>query len=38
MEQCAGNQTRAAKLLGVSLRTLVKRLGEHDVPRPRKRS
>src|SRR5262249_763676 len=38
LEQCAGNQTHAAKLLGISLRTLVKRLGEYDVPRPRKRS
>jgi two-component system response regulator AtoC len=36
LEQCAGNQTRAAKRLGISLRTLVNRLAEHDIPRPRK--
>jgi DNA-binding NtrC family response regulator len=34
---CAGNQTQAAAKLGMSRRTLVKRLGEYDVPRPRKR-
>jgi two-component system, NtrC family, response regulator AtoC len=38
LEQCAGNQTRAAKLLGVSLRTLVNRLAEHKLARPRKRT
>jgi two-component system response regulator AtoC len=37
LEKSAGNQTRAAKLLGVSRRTLLKRLDAMDVPRPRKR-
>jgi len=33
---CAGNQTAAAERLGISRRTLVTRLGELGVPRPRK--
>jgi DNA-binding NtrC family response regulator len=37
LEQSAGNQTRAAELLGMSLRTLVNRLKEYDLPRPRKK-
>jgi two-component system, NtrC family, response regulator AtoC len=35
LEQCAGSQTRAAKQLGISLRTLVNRLEKYSIPRPR---
>jgi DNA-binding NtrC family response regulator len=38
LEQCAGNQTRAAKQLGVSLRTLVNWLTKYKIPRPRSSS
>ena len=37
LKACAGNQTRAAHMLGVSRRTLSNWLDTHGVPRPRKR-
>ncbi|HEY5934532.1 MAG TPA: sigma 54-interacting transcriptional regulator [Kofleriaceae bacterium] len=36
LERAGGNQTLAAKLLGISRRTLVNRLNEYKVQRPRK--
>jgi len=37
LEACAGNQTKAAKQLGISRATLVHKLDIHRVPRPRRK-
>ncbi len=34
--ECAGNQTKASRLLGISRRALLNRLDRYNVPRPRK--
>jgi two-component system, NtrC family, response regulator AtoC len=36
LDQAGGNQSKAASLLGVSRRTLINRLEEYNLPRPRK--
>jgi DNA-binding NtrC family response regulator len=37
LARCGGNQTEAARQLGISRRKMVSRLAEYGVPRPRKR-
>jgi predicted component of type VI protein secretion system len=38
LNACNGNQTRAAERLGISRRTLIARMDEWKLPRPRKRA
>jgi DNA-binding NtrC family response regulator len=37
LSAAGGNQTEAARALGISRNTLAARLVAHDIPRPRKR-
>jgi len=37
LDACSGNQTRAARMLGISRNTLAARLEQFGIPRPRKR-
>jgi two-component system, NtrC family, response regulator AtoC len=36
LDACGGNQTRAARSLGISRRTLINRIEEFNLPRPKK--
>ena len=36
LDACAGNQTRAAQMLGISRRALIRRIEAYEIPRPRK--
>jgi DNA-binding NtrC family response regulator len=36
LDACAGNQTRAARMLAISRTTLVQKIRVHRIPRPRK--
>jgi transcriptional regulator with PAS, ATPase and Fis domain len=38
LEECAGNQTRAAQVLGITRRALIRRLEKYNLPRPRRES
>ena len=38
LASCAGNQSRAAKILGIPRRTFVARLDQYKIPRPKKPS
>ena len=37
LETCVGNQTRAARLLGIARGTLIARMDKYNLPRPRKK-
>jgi DNA-binding NtrC family response regulator len=37
LDECGGNQTHAARLLGISRGTLIARIQDYAIPRPRKR-
>ena len=36
LDACAGNQTKAAQMLGVARRTLINRIERYGLPRPKK--